>query len=107
MNKLEIVNELRKCAEPTQAGWDVWYHGAYLGTIVKVKAGQYGILRNDDVAPLGFRTNFMAAISSYVEAANKIRIADYVELQMSQPVIRQIGEAPKKNIWQKIKGFFK
>lgn len=107
MNKLEIINELRKCVEPTQAGWDVWYHGAYLGTIVKVKAGEYAILRTDSDNPLGLRTNFMAAISAYVEEANKVRIADYIELQMSQPVIRQIGEAPKKSIWQKIKGFFK
>lgn len=107
MNKLEIINELRKCVEPTQAGWDVWYHGAYLGTIVKVKAGEYAILRTDSDAPLGLRTNFMAAISSYVAEANKVRIADYIELQMAQPVIRQIGEAPKKSLWQKIKGFFK
>lgn len=107
MNKLEIINELRKCVEPTQAGWDVWYHGAYLGTIVKVKAGDYAILRCDDENPMGVRTNFMAAISAYVEQANKVRLADYIELQMSQPVIRQIGEAPKKSLWQKIKGFFK
>ncbi|ULF50280.1 hypothetical protein CPTSV76_017 [Enterobacteria phage SV76] len=26
MNKLEIVNEIRRCAEPTQEGWDIWYH---------------------------------------------------------------------------------
>ena len=107
MNKLEIINELRKCVEPTQAGWDVWYHGAYLGTIVKVKAGEYAILRNDEETPLGMRTNFMAAISSYVEQANKVRLADYIELQMSQPVFRQIGIKEKKSLWQKIKGFFK
>lgn len=106
MNKLEIINELRKCVEPTQAGWDVWYHGAYLGTIVKVKAGEYAILRKESNNPLGLRNNFMAAISSYVEQANRVRLADYIELQMSQPVIRQIGEAPKKSLWQKIKGLF-
>lgn len=109
MNKLNIVNELRKCAEPTQEGWDIWYHGAYLGTIVKIKAGQYMIIRENDNAPIGIRTNFMAAIGSFTEAAYEVYKADYKELQESQPVIRSIGvnKQAQKSIWQRIKEWFK
>ncbi|ADO19612.1 anti-restriction nuclease [Escherichia phage UPEC01] len=110
MNKLNIVNELRACVEPTQEGWDVWYHGAYLGTIVKVKAGQYLIHRQDDaVAPFGARKNFMAAIGAFVPAAYEVYKADYKEYQESQPVIRSIGvnKAQQKSLWQRVKGWFK
>lgn len=110
MNKLNIVNELRACVEPTQEGWDVWYHGAYLGTIVKVKAGQYLIHRQDDaVAPGGIRKNFMAAIGAFVPAAYEVYKADYKEYQESQPVIRSIGvnKAQQKSLWQRVKGWFK
>ncbi len=110
MNKLNIVNELRACVEPTQEGWDVWYHGAYLGTIVKVKAGQYLIHRQDDAtAPFGVRKNFMAAIGAFVPAAYEVYKADYKEYQESQPVIRSIGvnKAQQKSLWQRVKGWFK
>lgn len=114
MNKLNIINELRKCAEPTQEGWDIWYHGAYLGTIVKVKAGLYLIIRENSefpngVAPGGIRKNFMAAISSFVDAAYEIYKEDYKEYQQSQPVIRSIGvnKQEQKSIWQRIKEWFK
>lgn len=108
MNKLNILNELRKCAEPTQEGWDVWFHGAYLGTIVKVSAGNYVILRDDKEVPLGHRTNFMAAISSFIKPATEVYQADYKELQESQPVIRSVGvnKQAQKSIWQKIKEWF-
>ena len=79
MNKLEIINELRRCAEPTQEGWDIWYHGAYLGTIVKIKTGKYMIIRESKDAPVGIRNNFMAAISSFTDAAYEIYLADYKE----------------------------
>lgn len=114
MNKLEIINELRRCAEPTQEGWDIWYHGAYLGTIVKVRTGLYLIIRENSelpngIAPGGVRKNFMAAISSFTDAAYEIYLADYKELQESQPVIRSIGvnKAQQKTLWQRIKGWFK
>ncbi|EMK4141063.1 hypothetical protein V8280_003789 [Escherichia coli] len=114
MNKLEIVNELRRCAEPTQEGWDIWYHGAYLGTIVKVRAGLYLIiLENSEfpngVAPGGVRKNFMAAISSFTDAAYEIYLADYKEFQESQSVICSIGvnKAHQKTLWQRIKEWFK
>lgn len=114
MNKLNIVNELRACVEPTQEGWDVWYHGAYLGTIVKVKAGLYLIIRENSefpngVAPGGIRKNFMAAIGAFVPAAYEVYKADYKEYQESQPVIRSIGvnKAQQKSLWQRVKGWFK
>ncbi|UPW39401.1 hypothetical protein ESCO47_00165 [Escherichia phage vB_EcoM_ESCO47] len=109
MNKLNIVNELRKCAEPTQEGWDIWYHGAYLGTIVKIKAGKYMILREDKDAPVGIRNNFMAAIGSFVDAAYEVYKEDYKELMESQPVIRSIGvnKVQQKSLWQRVKGWFK
>ena len=109
MNKLNIINELRKCAEPTQEGWDIWYHGAYLGTIVKIKAGQYTVIRENNDATFGLRKNYMAAISSFVDAAYEIYKEDYKEYQQSQPVIRSIGvnKQAQKSIWQHIKGWFK
>lgn len=109
MNKLEIVNELRRCVEPTQEGWDIWYHGAYLGTIVKIKTGKCMIIRESKDAPVGIRNNFMAAISSFTDAAYEIYLADYKEFQESQPVIRSIGvnKAQQKTLWQRIKGWFK
>lgn len=114
MNKLNIINELRKCAEPTQEGWDIWYHGAYLGTIVKVRAGLYLIIRENSefpngVAPGGIRKNYMAAISSFVDTAYEIYKEDYKEYQQSQPVIRSIGvnKQAQKSIWQRIKEWFK
>lgn len=109
MNKLNIVNELRRCAEPSQAGWDIWYHGAYLGSIVKIKAGSYFIHRDDGKAPFGIRKNYMAAISSFVDAAYEVYKADYKEYQESQPVIRSIGvnKAQQKSLWQRVKGWFK
>ncbi|WBF80441.1 anti-restriction nuclease [Escherichia phage vB_Eco_F27] len=109
MNKLNIINELRKCAEPTQEGWDIWYHGAYLGTIVKIKAGQYMVIRENNDAPFGLHKNYMAAISSFVDAAYEIYKEDYKEYQQSQPVIRSIGvnKQAQKSIWQRIKEWFK
>lgn len=109
MNKLNIINELRKCAEPTQEGWDIWYHGAYLGTIVKIKAGQYTVIRENNDAPFDLRKNYMAAISSFVDAAYEIYKEDYKEYQQSQPVIRSIGvnKQAQKSIWQRIKEWFK
>lgn len=109
MNKLNIINELRKCAEPTQEGWDIWYHGAYLGTIVKIKAGQYMVIRENNDAPFGLSKNFMAAISSFVDVAYEIYKEDYKEYQQSQPVIRSIGvnKQAQKSIWQRIKEWFK
>lgn len=109
MNKLNIINELRKCAEPTQEGWDIWYHGAYLGTIVKIKAGQYTVIRENNDAPFSLRKNYMAAISSFVDAAYEIYKEDYKEYQQSQPVIRSIGvnKQAQKSIWQRIKEWFK
>lgn len=109
MNKLNIINELRKCAEPTQEGWDIWYHGAYLGTIVKIKAGQYTVIRENNDAPFGLRKNYMAAISSFVDAAYEIYKEDYKEYLQSQPVIRSIGvnKQAQKSIWQRIKEWFK
>lgn len=109
MNKLNIINELRKCAEPTQEGWDIWYHGAYLGSIVKIKAGQYMVIRENNDAPFGLRKNYMSAISSFVDAAYEIYKEDYKEYQQSQPVIRSIGvnKQAQKSIWQRIKEWFK
>lgn len=109
MSKIEILNELRRCVEPTQEGWDVWFHGAYLGTIVKVKAGFYQIIRTDSDCPFGERTNFMAAISSFIPQAVKVYQDDYREMQEAYPVIRSIGvsKAAQKTVWQKIKGWFK
>lgn len=109
MNKLEIINELRRCAEPTQEGWDIWYHGAYLGSIVKIKTGKYMIIRGGSEASMGIRKNFMAAISTFVQSAYEIYLADYKEFQESQPVIRSIGvnKAQQKTLWQRIKGWFK
>lgn len=109
MNKLNIINELRKCAEPTQEGWDIWYHGAYLGTIVKIKAGQYMVIRENNDAPFGLHKNYMAAISLFVDAAYEIYKEDYKEYQQSQPVIRSIGvnKQAQKSIWQRIKEWFK
>lgn len=109
MNKLTIINELRACAEPTQEGWDIWYHGAYLGTIIKIRAGKYLVTRDNTEAPLGERKNFMAAISSFVPMAYEVYLADYKELQESLPVIRSIGvnKAQQKTLWQRIKGWFK
>ena len=109
MNKLNIINELRKCAEPTQEGWDIWYHGAYLGTIVKIKAGQYTVIRENNDTPFGLRKNYMSAISSFVDAAYEIYKEDYKEYQQSQPVIRSIGvnKQAQKSIWQRIKEWFK
>jgi hypothetical protein len=109
MNKLNIVNELRRCAEPTSEGWDIWYHGAYLGSIVKVKAGQYLIIRESSESKFGERKNFMAAISSFIPDAYEVYKADYKEYQESQPVIRSIGvnKAQQKSLWQRVKGWFK
>lgn len=109
MNKIEILNELRRCVEPTQEGWDVWFHGAYLGTIVKVKAGLYEIVRCDTSCPLGERTNFMAAISSFIPQAVQIAKDDYRELQESQPVIRSYGvNKAQQSRWVNIiKSWFK
>lgn len=109
MNKIEILNELRRCVEPTQEGWDVWFHGAYLGTIVKVKTGLYEIVRCDTSCPLGERTNFMAAISSFIPQAVQIAKDDYRELQESQPVIRSYGinKATQKSLWMRVKMWFK
>lgn len=109
MNKLEIINELRKCAEPTQEGWDIWYHGAYLGTIVKVAAGHYLIFRENSGSLVGIRGNYMAAISSFADAAYEVYMADYAEWFESQPVIRSVGvnKAQQKSLWQRIKGWFK
>ncbi|AEO97176.1 hypothetical protein CPTAKMNP4_254 [Salmonella phage vB_SenM-AKM_NP4] len=109
MNRFAIMNELQRCVEPTSEGWDIWYHGAYLGTIVKVKAGKYLIVRDSSVNPLGERTNFMAAISSFVPAACEVYKADYKELQESQPVIRSYGvnKAVQKSLWMRIKMWFK
>lgn len=109
MNKLEIINELRRCAEPTQEGWDIWYHEAYLGSIVKIKTGKYLIIRGGSEASMGIRKNFMAAISSFTDAAYEIYLAVYKEFQESQPVIRSIGvnKAQQKTLWQRIKGWFK
>lgn len=108
MNKIQILNELRKCVEPTQAGWDVWFHGAYLGRIVKIRTGNYAILRMESDNPLGQRTNFMAAIACYIDQAVKVYQADYRELQESQPVIRSVGvnKQAQKSVWQKIKEWF-
>lgn len=109
MNKIEILNELRRCVEPTQEGWDVWFHGAYLGTIVKVKTGFYQIVRTDTSCPLGERTNFMAAISSFIQQAVQIAKDDYRELQESQPVIRSHGvNKAQQSRWVNIvKSWFK
>lgn len=109
MNKIEILNELRRCVEPTQEGWDVWFHGAYLGTIVKVKAGLYEIVRCDTSCLLGERTNFMAAISSFIPQAVQIAKDDYRELQESQPVIRSYGvNKAQQSRWVNIiKSWFK
>ena len=109
MNKIEILNELRRCVEPTQEGWDVWFHGAYLGTIVKVKTGLYQIVRTDTSCPLGERTNFMAAISSFIPQAVQIAKDDYKELQESYPVIRTHGatKAAQKSFWMRVKMWFK
>lgn len=109
MNKIEILNELRRCVEPTQEGWDVWFHGAYLGTIVKVKTGLYEIVRCDNSCPLGERTNFMAAISSFIPQAVQIAKDDYRELQESQPVIRSYGvNKAQQSRWVNIvKSWFK
>lgn len=109
MNKIEILNELRRCVEPTQEGWDVWFHGAYLGTIVKVKTGLYEIVRCDISCPLGERTNFMAAISSFIPQAVQIAKDDYRELQESQPVIRSYGvNKAQQSRWVNIiKSWFK
>ena len=108
MNKLNIVNELRRCAEPSQAGWNIWYHGAYLGSIVKIKAGQY-LIHRDETTKAAFRQTYMAAISSFVDAAYEVYKADYKEFQESQPVIRSIGvnKAQQKTLWQRVKGWFK
>ena len=109
MNKIEILNELRRCVEPTQEGWDVWFHGAYLGTIVKVKTGLYEIVRCDNSCPLGERTNFMAAISSFIPQTVQIAKDDYRELQESQPVIRSYGvNKAQQSRWVNIiKSWFK
>lgn len=108
MNKIDILNELRKCVEPTQEGWDVWFHGAYLGTIVKVSAGDYLILRDSVDIPIGKRTNFMAAISSFIPQAVDVYKDDYKELQEAYPVIRSHGvnKAQQKSLWNRIKGWF-
>lgn len=108
MNKLNIVNELRRCAEPTQEGWDIWYHGVYLGSIVKIRSGQY-LIHRDGTTKAGFRNNFMATISTFVPAAYEVYKADYKEYQESQLVIRSIGvnKAQQKTLWQRVKGWFK
>ncbi|AAD42544.3 hypothetical protein [Escherichia phage T4] len=67
------------------------------------------IIRESKDAPVGIRNNFMAAISSFTDAAYEIYLADYKEFQESQPVIRSIGvnKAQQKTLWQRIKGWFK
>ncbi|AND75931.1 hypothetical protein BOW89_gp259 [Escherichia phage WG01] len=109
MNKFNILCELQRCKENTQEGWDIWYHGAYLGSIIKVKVGKYLIVRNDSGAPYGSRDTFMAALGSFVDAAGEVYQADYKEYQESQPVIRSIGvnKAQQKTLWQRVKGWFK
>ena len=109
MSKIEILNELRRCVEPTQEGWDVWFHGAYLGTIVKVKTGLYQIVRTDTLCPLGERKNFMASISSFIPQAIKVYQDDYKELQEAQPVLRTHGvtKATQKSLWMRVKMWFK
>ena len=51
----------------------------------------------------------MAAISSFMDSAYEIYLADYKEFHESQPVIRSIGvnKAQQKTLWQRIKGWFK
>lgn len=123
MNKLTVINELRKCVEPRFNGnvgriWDVWYKGVYLGEITKTKT-KYFIYREDKDFTVhlqfGERKTFMAAISSFAGMAIRIdernhsaqmrRIAR--EAMGNSVDLKQIGLRPKKTLLQKIKGWFK
>lgn len=108
MNKFNILCELQRCKENTQSGWDIWYHGAYLGSIIKIKAGQY-LIHRDETTKAVFRETFMAALGSFVDAAAEVYQADYKEFQESQPIIRSVGvnKAQQKTVWQRVKGWFK
>ncbi|QYN80705.1 hypothetical protein [Kosakonia phage Kc304] len=114
MNKLEIINELRRCVERrNEHVWDVWYKGEYLGEIARVSNmnNQYVCIRENCNDFLGRRENFMAAISSFVPNAIKVKTEKATvamrEAMNNTPDLKQIGIREPKTIWQKIKGWFK
>ncbi|BBC78329.1 Hypothetical protein KNT65_gp164 [Escherichia phage EcS1] len=119
MNKLEIINELRRCAETRidkwgDKVWDIWYKGEYLGEITRMKNldNSYACIRSTKCDSLiGRRDNFMAAISSFVSGAIKIHNEKLTivmrEALNNTPDIKQIGIREPKSMWQKIKGWFK
>lgn len=111
MSKITILNELRRCVEPTQEGWDVWFHGVYLGSIIKVQSGSdYYVMRDyDKKNPLGIRKNYMAAIACFIDGAMEVALDDIKELVEYRSQLRSYGvnKAQQKTVWQKIKGWFK
>lgn len=115
MQKLNILNELRKCVEANDHHWDVWFRGVYLGHIIKdTRTGSYYIMRViDPDCPLGRRDNYMAAIACFIDSAVKV-VQEEIERSLRQaltkePELKQIGirYIKKKSIFQKIKGWFK
>lgn len=110
MNKLNVINELRRCVNPTAEGWDVWYRGEYLGSIVKVKAGNYAIIREDESNPFGERMSFMAAISSFLRMAMEVRHDQMLDIIRNSDVklrSRGVSCSAQKTVWEKVKGWFK
>lgn len=117
MNKLEIINELRRCAETRidregDKVWDLWFKGEYLGEITKMKNGQYCCIRSTHCESLiGRRDNYMAAVASFVSGAIKVNHEKATiamrEAMNNTPDLKQIGLREPKTVWQRIKGWFK
>lgn len=111
MNKLEILNELRRCVEPHENNWAVWFRGEYIGTIVKAGKNDYRVVRvlaTDN--HFGQRTNFMAAIACFIESAIRLHQAEFCDALLKQPEFKRLGRGvrlKKKSVWQRVKGWFK
>ncbi|AHY25242.1 hypothetical protein AVV36_gp168 [Pectobacterium bacteriophage PM2] len=104
MNKLDIINELRKCVEKCGYTWHIWFRGVYLGSIVKTD-GDYLVFRDDDEISYGIRKNYMQAISSFANMAQKVKENKYNEYLLSEPTLKFTYKKP--SLIETIKGLLK
>lgn len=112
MNKFQILNELQRCKEKSHGGsvHDIWFHGAYLGRIVKFEGTYSCFYQNShEESKLVYEAchkNFSAAIGWFVEFAVKEELwQQQYALRHVEPELKSLGKS-KPTLWQRIKWWF-